>query len=144
MRQCELWRNGQTDATAMLIHRTGECQRGCRLPFVTIFPILRLIMSVPRRSLRRMFGARHPRDARARQSALCVAPGGCDWSALRGPMPSPPLRFVPWALPGRDGKAGSPIEPESWMCEVAARTMLSRSRLRVTTPTGVQFRVNSL
>ncbi len=44
----------------------GECQRSCRLPFVTIFPILRLVTSVPRCSLRRRSGARHPRHARAR------------------------------------------------------------------------------
>src|SRR4051812_15993510 len=54
----------------------GECQRSCRRPFVTIFPILRLLKSVPRCSLRRRSGARHPRHARARQGALCVAPGG--------------------------------------------------------------------
>src|SRR4051812_50178633 len=80
----------------------------------------------------------------ARQGALCVAPGGSDWSALRGPIPSPALRAVAWALPGRDGKAGSPIEPESWICEVAARTTASRSGLSVTTPIGVQLRVDPL
>jgi hypothetical protein len=37
---------------------------------------LRLVMSVPRCSLRRRSGARQPRHARARQSALRVAPGG--------------------------------------------------------------------
>ena len=41
-----------------------------------------------------------------RQGALRVAPGG-------SAPPSPSLRAVAWALPGRDGKAGSPIEPES-------------------------------
>ena len=70
-----------------------------------------------------------PRHARARQGALRVSP-----VALL--LPSPPLRAVAWALPGPDGKAGSPIEPESKICEVVARTMLSRSGLRVTTPTG--------
>jgi|ERR1700722_2667115 hypothetical protein len=81
----------------------------------------------------------------ARQGgALRVAPGGSDWSALRGPIPSPALRAVAWALPGRDGKAGSPIEPESRMCDVAARTTGSRSGLRVTAMIGVQLRVGPL
>ena len=57
-----------------------------------------------------------------RQGALRVAAGGSDWSALRGPIPSPALRTVALALPGRDGKAGSPIKSEGWICEVAART----------------------
>ena len=41
------------------------------------------------------------------------------------------LRCAPWlgALPGRGGKAGSPIEPESWICEVAARTDGTRLRI---------------
>src|SRR5580692_42176 len=60
-----------------------------------------------------------------RQGALRVVPG----APL---LPSPALRVAAWALPGRGGKAGSPIEPESWICEVAARTTMSRSGLRVT------------
>jgi hypothetical protein len=52
-------------------------------------------------------------------------------------LPSPTLRAAACALPGRDEKAGSPIEPESRIFEVAARTTLSRSGLKVTTPTGV-------
>ncbi len=51
---------------SLLTPDSGECQRSCRLPFVTIFPILRLVTSVPRCSLRRRSGARHPRHARAR------------------------------------------------------------------------------
>ena len=65
----------------------------------------------------------------------------CAWLRVALLLPSPSLRAAAWALSGRDEKAGSPIEPESTICEVAARTMLSRSGLRVTTPTGVQFRV---
>ena len=68
----------------------------------------------------------------------------CAWLRVAVLLPSPALRSVACALPGRGRKAGSPIEPESWICEVAARTMLSRSGLRVTTPTGVQFRVSPL
>jgi hypothetical protein len=45
--------------------------------------------------------------------ALRVAPGGSDWSALRGPIPSPPLRAVSLSLSGRDGKAGASTELES-------------------------------
>src|SRR4051812_39582079 len=62
----------------------GECQGSCRLNYVMIPPIdaaaalaasmsgdanLRLVMSVPRCSLRRRSGARQPRHARARQHA---------------------------------------------------------------------------
>jgi hypothetical protein len=42
-------------------------------------------------------------------------------------LPSPSLRREACALPGRDGKAGSPIESESRICEVAARTTVARS-----------------
>ena len=57
-------------------------------------------------------------------------------------LPSPPLRAVAGALPGRDGKAGAPIEPESWICDTAAwTTTVLRSGLSVTAVTGVQFRV---
>ena len=42
----------------------------------------------------------------ARKSALRVAPGGS------APL-IPPLRAAALAAPGRDGKAGSPIEQES-------------------------------
>ena len=65
----------------------------------------------------------------------------CAWLRVALLLPSPALRAAAWALPGRGGKAGSPIEPESWICEVAALTTVSRSGLRVTTPTGVQLRV---
>ena len=53
-----------------------------------------------------LVGARHPRHARAQQRAV----RGC--GCLRSSQ-SPPLRAVAWAAPGRDGKAGSPIEQES-------------------------------
>src|SRR5208283_4073274 len=79
-----------------------------------------------------------PSSPCSRASALCA------WLRVAPRLPSPSLRAVAWALPGRDGKAGSPIEPESWICEVAARTTASRSGLRVTTPTGVQLRVGPL
>jgi hypothetical protein len=77
----------------------GECQGSCRLNYVMIPPIdeaavlaaqmsgdanLRLVMSVPRCSLRRRSGARQPRHARARQGALRVAAGGS----------APPISFV--------------------------------------------------
>ena len=42
----------------------------------------------------------------ARKGALCVGPGG---SAPLFPSPGTPGK----ALPGRDGKAGASIEPES-------------------------------
>ena len=74
----------------------------------------------------------------ARDSARCA------WLRVAPLLPSPSLRSVAWVLPGRDGKAGSPIEPESWICEVAARMMMSRSGLRVTAPTGFQLRVDPL
>src|SRR5215218_4198947 len=45
--------------------------------------------------------------------------------------------------PGRDGKAGPPVEPES-RASVAMATTLSRSGLRVTAPIGVQSRVRPL
>src|SRR3984957_17034313 len=75
-----------------------------------------------------------------------LARGAARGARLRGAplLPSPALRAAALALPGRDGKAGSPIEPESRICEVAARTTVSRSGLRVTTPTGVQLRVDPL
>ena len=74
----------------------------------------------------------------ARDSARCA------WLRVALLLPSPALRAAASAPPGRDGKAGSPIELESWICEVAARTMLSRSGLRVTAPTGFQLRVDPL
>jgi hypothetical protein len=49
----------------------------------------------------------------ARNGALCVAPGG---SAPLFPF----VRAMAWALPGRDGKAGSPVEPESSVRVIAA------------------------
>ena len=67
-------------------------------------------------------------------TSLRVAPGGS-----APPIPSAALHDE--ASPGRDGKAGVPIEPESWIGEVAVWTMLSRSGLGVTAVIGVQFRV---
>src|ERR1700731_4291681 len=77
-------------------------------------------------------------------SPCSLARALCAWLRVAALLLSPSLRSAAWALPGRDGKAGSPIEPESWICEVAARTTASRSGLRVTTPTGVQLRVGPL
>ena len=68
----------------------------------------------------------------------------CAWLRVALRLPSPALRAVALALPGRDGKAGSLIEPESMISEVAARMTTSRSGLRVTAPTGVQLRVRPL
>lgn len=68
----------------------------------------------------------------------------CAWLRVAVLLSSPALRAVAWALPGRGGKAGSPIERESRICEVAVRTMLLRSGLRVTLPIGVQLRVGPL
>ena len=68
----------------------------------------------------------------------------CAWLRVALLLPSPALRSAAWALPGRDGKAGSPIEPESRICEVVARMTMSRSGLRVTAPTGFQLRVRPL
>ena len=65
----------------------------------------------------------------------------CAWLGVAPLLPSPSLRAVAWALPGRDGKADCPIEPESRICDVAAWTTVLRSGLSVTTPTGVQLRV---
>ena len=65
---------------------------------------------------------------------LRVAAGGS-----APPIPSAARRGE--ALPGRGRKAGVPIEPESWIGEVAVWTMLSRSGLGVTAVIGVQFRV---
>jgi hypothetical protein len=49
----------------------------------------------------------------APKSALRVVAGGSDWSALRGLIPSPPLRAASLLLSGLDGKAGALTEPES-------------------------------
>src|SRR3982751_6351258 len=57
--------------------------------------------------------------------------------------PSPPLRAVTVGAPGRDERAGSPVEPESRVWLAAAGT-LSRSGLRVTAPIGGQLRVDPL
>ena len=65
----------------------------------------------------------------------------CAWLRVALLLPSPSFCSVAWASAGRDGKAVSPVELESWSCEIAAETMLSRSGLRVTTPRGVQLRV---
>jgi hypothetical protein len=70
----------------------------------------------------------------ARGIALRVAPGGS------APL-TPPLRGVARALPGRDRKAGAPIEPESRFSDKAACLTVSRSGLSVTDVTGVQSRV---
>jgi hypothetical protein len=37
----------------------------------------------------------------------------CAWLRVAPLLPSPPLRAAALAAPGRDGKAGSPIEQES-------------------------------
>ena len=61
-------------------------------------------------------------------STLCSCPNAlCACLLVALLLPSPSLCAVAWALPGRDGKAGSPIEPESWICDVAARATASRS-----------------
>src|SRR5918993_4102754 len=68
---------------------------------------------------------------------------GCAWLRVAARFPSPPLRAVAVGAPGRDERAGSPVEPESrvWLAAAAA---LSRSGLRVTAPIGVQLRVDPL
>jgi hypothetical protein len=92
---------------------------------------LRLLPRVPRCSPRRRSGARQPRHARApKRSAR-----GCGW---------PSLLLRGRGVSGRGGKAGTPIEPESRISEVAARTIASRSGSRLTAPTGSQFRVDPL
>ena len=40
----------------------------------------------------------------------------CAWLRVAPLLPSSALRAAAWALPGEGGKAGSPIEPESWIC----------------------------
>jgi hypothetical protein len=63
------------------------------------------------------------------------------------PLCEPPttLRCVPRRGVARSGgKAGVPIEPESWICDAAAWTSVARSGFNVTTVTGVQFRVRRL
>src|SRR5271166_326828 len=97
----------------------------------------RLVMSVPRA---------HCGEGPVLASLAMLARdmARCAWLRVALLLPSPALRSAAWALPGRDGKAGSPIEPESRICEVAARMMMSRSGLRVTTPTGFQLRVDPL
>ena len=61
----------------------------------------------------------------ARKGALRVAPGGSGW--LRSSQ-SPPLRAAAPAAPGRDGKAGLPIEQESGFCAPAEIDKLIRPR----------------
>ena len=68
----------------------------------------------------------------------------CAWLRVALLLPSPSLRAVAWALPGRDGKAGSPIELESWICDVVAWINMPRDGLRVTAVAGAQFRVEPL
>ena len=80
----------------------------------------------------------------ARLARLARDRARCAWLRVALLLPSPALRAAAWASPGRDGKAGSPIEPESRICEVAARMMMPRSGLRVTAPTGFQLRVSPL
>jgi hypothetical protein len=85
------WANYYRHGASKHAFHFGECQGSCRLNYVMIPPIdeaaalaasmsgdanFRLVMSVPRCSLRRRSGARHPRHARARQGALRVAAGG--------------------------------------------------------------------
>ena len=65
-----------------------------------------------------------------RQGALRVAAGGS-----APPIPCVARRGLGAARSGRESSL--PIEPESRICEVAARTMVSRSGLRVTAPIGV-------
>ena len=79
-----------------------------------------------------------PSSPCSRANALCA------WLRVAPLLPSPTLRAVACALSGRDGKAGSPIEPESWICDVVARTTMSRSGCRVTALAGVQLRVGPL
>ena len=44
----------------------------------------------------------------------------CAWLRVAPLLPSPSLRAAALAAPGRDGKAGSPIELESWFRSTAA------------------------
>ena len=60
----------------------------------------------------------------------------CAWLRVALLLPSPALRSAAWALPGRDGKAGSPIEPESRIGEVAARTFSAVSTVAHSSPVG--------
>ena len=76
----------------------------------------------------------------ARKGALRVAAGGSAPLVCFAAQ-APPLRAVAWTLPGRDRKAGAPIELESWLCDKATWITESRSGLSVTAATGVQLRV---
>src|ERR1700680_4215225 len=136
----------------VMLGHDGECQGSCRLNYVMIPPIDEAAVVAAQ-----MSEVADPRLGDERATVLTAekvrcspsspcsrANALCAWLRVAPRLPSPALRAVARALPGRDGKAGSPIEPESWICDVAARTTASRSGLRVTTPTGVQLRVCAL
>jgi hypothetical protein len=68
----------------------------------------------------------------------------CAWFRVAARLPSPPLRAVARALPGRDGKAVAPVALESWLGEAAAWIAVFRSGLSVTASIGGQSRVAPL
>ena len=107
----------------------GECQRSCRLPFVTISPILRLGPSVPRCSPRGRSGARHPRHARAEAGAA----RGSGWLRASHPLRCAPRRGVARSgresrRPDRTGKRdGWGCRPDGAVAEVGQLNATSRS-----------------
>jgi hypothetical protein len=121
--------------------RIGACQRSCRAVLVTGSPILCVVdgtacrpaVGLPRRAA----------AAKVRCSPASPCSLRCAWLRVAARLPSPSLRAMAARAPGRDGKAGPPVEPES-RASVAVATTLSRSGLRVTAPIGVQSRVRPL
>jgi hypothetical protein len=58
--------------------------------------------------------------------AMLARQGGCAWLRVAPLLPSPALRAAATAMPGRGGKAGSPIEQESGSCSLALTTARAR------------------
>ena len=75
-----------------------------------------------------------PSSPCSRAEALCA------WLRVAALLPSPALRAVAMAAPGRDEKAGSSIELESWIWDTIWIVAV-RSGLSITAPADAQFRV---
>jgi hypothetical protein len=113
---------------AKIIVPIGKCQASCRSQFVTTV----VSQMVPRGWLPLL---RWPGPPTGVECAMALTAGKvrcspslpcsrgtarCAWLRVAPLLSSPSLRAMAWALPGRDGKAGSPVEPESSVRVIAA------------------------
>ena len=101
-----------------------------------------LLVTLVRRLLRQDATVLTAGKVRCSPSSPCSrADALCAWLRVALLLPSPALRAVAMAAAGWDEKAGSSIEPESWIGNTAICIGAVRSGLSVTAPADAQFRV---